>query len=43
MLAGFTLWIYRPADKDNTERSIELEAKITPIVTANADKCDICK
>ena len=36
----FKEWI---ADKDNTERSIELEAKITPIVTANADKCDICK
>ena len=36
----FKEWI---ADKDNTERSIELEAQITPIVTANADKCDICK
>ena len=31
------------ADKDNTERSIELEAQITPIVKANADKCEICK
>ena len=36
----FTAWI---ADKDNTERSIELEAQITPIVKANADKCEICK
>ena len=36
----FAAWI---ADKDNTERSIELEAQITPIVKANADKCEICK
>ena len=36
----FAAWI---ADKDNTERSIELEAQITPIVKANADKCKICK
>ena len=36
----FATWI---ADKDNTERSIELEAQITPIVKANADKCEICK
>ncbi len=36
----FKEWI---ADKDNTERSIELEAKITPIVNAAADKCEICK
>ena len=36
----FAAWI---ADKDNTERSIELEAQITPIVKSNADKCEICK
>ena len=36
----FAAWI---ADKDNTERSVELEAQITPIVKANADKCEICK
>ncbi|MCP9610914.1 pyruvate:ferredoxin (flavodoxin) oxidoreductase [Coprobacter tertius] len=36
----FTQWI---ADKENTDRSIELEAQITPIVKANADKCEICK
>ena len=36
----FAAWI---ADKDNTERSIELEAQITPSVKANADKCEICK
>ena len=36
----FAAWI---ADKDNTERSIELETQITPIVKANADKCEICK
>ncbi len=36
----FTEWI---ADKENTERSIELEAKITPMVKAAADKCEICK
>ena len=36
----FAAWI---ADKDNTERSIELEAQIAPIVKANADKCEICK
>ena len=36
----FAAWI---ADKDNPERSIELEAQITPIVKANADKCEICK
>ena len=36
----FAAWI---ADKDHTERSIELEAQITPIVKANADKCEICK
>ena len=36
----FAAWI---SDKDNTERSIELEAQITPIVKANADKCEICK
>ena len=36
----FAAWI---ADKDTTERSIELEAQITPIVKANADKCEICK
>ena len=36
----FAAWI---ADKDNTERSIELEAQITPIVKANAYKCEICK
>ena len=36
----FAAWI---ADKDNTERSIELEVQITPIVKANADKCEICK
>ena len=38
--ALFKEWI---ADKDDTARSIELEAKITPIVTAAADKCEICK
>ena len=36
----FAAWI---ADKDNTDRTIELEAQITPIVKANADKCEICK
>ncbi|MCH5327643.1 MAG: pyruvate:ferredoxin (flavodoxin) oxidoreductase [Coprobacter sp.] len=36
----FRQWI---ADKDDTLRSIELEAQITPVVNANADKCDICK
>ena len=36
----FAAWI---ADKDNTERSVELEAQITPIVKANADKCEICR
>ena len=38
--ALFKEWI---ADKDDTDRSIELEDKITPIVTAAADKCEICK
>ena len=36
----FAAWI---ADKDNTERSVELETQITPIVKANADKCEICR
>ena len=36
----FAAWI---ADKDNTDRTVELEAQITPLVKANADKCEICK
>ncbi len=36
----FAEWIN---EKENTERSIELEAKITPMVNAAADKCEICK
>ena len=36
----FADWI---ANREDTDRTVELEAKITPIVKANADKCDICK
>jgi pyruvate-ferredoxin/flavodoxin oxidoreductase len=36
----FEEWI---VNKDNAAKTIELEAKITPLVKANADTCDICK
>ncbi|MCD8243516.1 MAG: thiamine pyrophosphate-dependent enzyme, partial [Parabacteroides sp.] len=36
----FEEWI---ANQDDTEKTVELEAKITPLVTANAANCDICK
>ena len=36
----FADWI---ANREDTDRTVELEAKITPIVKANADKCEICK
>ena len=38
--ALFEDWI---ANKNNAEKTVELEAQITPLVQANADKCDICK
>ncbi len=36
----FEEWI---ANKNDVVKSIELEAKITPLVKANADNCDICR
>ena len=38
--ALFSAWI---AERENTERSIELATQIVPIVKANADNCEICK
>ena len=38
--ALFKEWI---ENRENTEKTVELAAKILPIVEANADKCDVCK